>query len=352
MRIRCGRRTATTILLLACAGCTDPADRTVGAAGFGVNGAGKLAVYNGGLDRSAGDSPCLRDGRHRQFDFWVGGWSIGFQRSLIRSLLDGCMIEENYMPAPPPAQPGAAPGPVFIGGRSINAYDRDTGTWRQTWVSPSPRGHLRLSGGLEDGIMKMAMRAGSFYTEFHWEAIGPDAVVQSFGPTGTEISLLYERLDGVTLAEPRATGLCRDGTPIPGGELNRQADFIEGDWDVSTTMGPLGIARVRQDMDGCLMREDFTTPKGFASHSWLYYDANSRLWHRTYIDSEAERVELAGSPVNGALVLRGVEAGPEGAFRVRNTFRPGDAGTVIQTWETSRDGIDWATDMTLTYRPR
>ena len=57
-----------------------------------------------------------------------------------------------------------------------------------------------------------------------------------------------------------------------------------------------------------------------------------------------------GNFINGALVLRGAEVGPgKKVYQVRNTFKPIDANTVQQIWETSVDAVEWETQMTLTF---
>jgi hypothetical protein len=336
--------------------CTDALADPQESAAFALNGHGRLEVYNAGVDRAVPATPCLDDARHRQFDFWVGTWQMGpLQRSMVRSLLDGCMIEENYMPPQPPSAPGAPPGPLAVLGRSINAYDPDTGLWHQTWISVFPTGHLRMSGSLQERVMRLGMQVqtptGPFVVNFWWQKEGDGGVRQSWSFNGRESSLLYTPLAGVTLVEPAPSPLCQPGTPRPGGDQNRKIDFLLGAWNVQNELGPqLGSAHIASDMNGCLAREDYTTDKGFAAHSYLYYDVNTQKWHRTYIDSEGERVELVGTFVDDALVLKGSEPGPgDKSYHVRNTIKQVSATTVSQTWETSDDGSNWVSDLALTY---
>src|SRR5687767_3123972 len=99
-------------------GCRDDEPLGVpedGPAAYGLLARGRLAVYNGGVDRAAPDSPCQDDARHRQFDFWLGDWNVtgangtGGHVNQIRSGLDGCLVSESWTPA------------GGIRGRSINA---------------------------------------------------------------------------------------------------------------------------------------------------------------------------------------------------------------------------------------
>lgn len=82
---------------------------------------------------------------HRQFDFWVGEWSItktGQNKvvgsSLIEKLYAGCAIRENWMPLS-----------GSTGGSLNNYYE---GRWRQTWIDSS-NSRVEFTGGLVDGKM-------------------------------------------------------------------------------------------------------------------------------------------------------------------------------------------------------
>jgi len=83
---------------------------------------------------------------YRQFDFWLGHWEVSnpaeevVGTNTITVASDGCGLHEQWE--------GAGGGV----GESLNAYDRRTGSWHQTWVGG--RGLvLRLEGGLRDGAM-------------------------------------------------------------------------------------------------------------------------------------------------------------------------------------------------------
>lgn len=83
---------------------------------------------------------------YRQFDFWLGEWEVSnpdgdvVGTNTITVVSGGCGLHERWE--------GAGGGV----GESLNAYDRRTGSWHQTWVGG--RGLvLRLEGGLRDGAM-------------------------------------------------------------------------------------------------------------------------------------------------------------------------------------------------------
>jgi hypothetical protein len=90
--------------------------------------------------------PC-ESAEYRQFDFWVGEWSVTVSgkpagRNRIESVHNGCVLVEHW---------SAAGGGTGI---SMNYYNRQTRQWHQTWVG-SGGGVLLLSGGLRDGAMVM-----------------------------------------------------------------------------------------------------------------------------------------------------------------------------------------------------
>jgi hypothetical protein len=91
-------------------------------------------------------SACAAD-EYRQFDFWLGRWNvIADERTVgsndVRSIHGGCALQENWRGA----------GVDGISGTSLNAYDRATGQWHQTWID-SGGTLLQLEGGLVDGVM-------------------------------------------------------------------------------------------------------------------------------------------------------------------------------------------------------
>jgi hypothetical protein len=99
----------------------------------------------------APDAPPPRcDGSaYRQFDFWVGEWSVfapGGKRaggSSIRLILDGCVVLENWK------------GGGGVEGTSFNIYDRTDRLWHQSWVDASGS-RLELAGGLRGQSMVLS----------------------------------------------------------------------------------------------------------------------------------------------------------------------------------------------------
>jgi hypothetical protein len=89
--------------------------------------------------------PCMSRAENRQFDFWLGDWDVEVggrvvAASRIERMLDGCVIQENWMP--------------FNGnqGKSWNFFNPSTSKWEQVWVAPGSV--LKLTGTVQDGEMR------------------------------------------------------------------------------------------------------------------------------------------------------------------------------------------------------
>ena len=92
-------------------------------------------------------APTCSAPEHRQFDFWIGSWTVteggrpaGHNR--IEPVLDGCALLESWS------------GASGTKGRSLNFYNRATGQWHQTWVD-SEGGTLNLNGSFVAGVMTL-----------------------------------------------------------------------------------------------------------------------------------------------------------------------------------------------------
>jgi hypothetical protein len=90
-------------------------------------------------------TPTCDSGEYRQFDFWIGKWSVteGAQpagQNSIEPDLKRCALFESWR-----AVDGSR-------GRSVNFYDRIRQRWHETWIDDRG-GALELDGGLVGGSM-------------------------------------------------------------------------------------------------------------------------------------------------------------------------------------------------------
>ena len=87
-------------------------------------------------------SPACAAPEHRQFDFWLGEWSVGaagrepLAENYITREAQGCFIRESYHNA------------GGYTGSSVNWYDRQTAQWNQLWVDNGGL-VLKLTGGAD-----------------------------------------------------------------------------------------------------------------------------------------------------------------------------------------------------------
>jgi hypothetical protein len=132
-------------------------------------------------EEPAGAAPCASE-EYRQFDFWLGTWDVvspdgkPLGKNTVERILDGCLLTESWESA------------TGSQGFSINYYDRDTGTWTQTYrdnrgdVSAWPD----LTGGLRDGAMVLESRADpESWSRWIWTSM-PDGRVRQMAETSSD----------------------------------------------------------------------------------------------------------------------------------------------------------------------
>jgi tetratricopeptide (TPR) repeat protein len=92
--------------------------------------------------------PCAHNAENRQFDFWLGEWSVTTTQggvpagdSKIELILEDCVVQENWK---------SQNGPYS--GKSYNIYDQAQKRWEQYWVD-NAGGNIFFYGGLKDGVM-------------------------------------------------------------------------------------------------------------------------------------------------------------------------------------------------------
>lgn len=308
----------------------------------------------GVLTRTFPGRPCMAP-PHREFDFWAGEWNVfnsdedQIGTNVVTKELDGCLVQEHWT-----ASNGNR-------GRSLNVYDRETGMWHQDWASNIPQGftgRLRTSGGLDDGTMVLtgqrpATGGFTWLDRWTWTETPEGSVIQTgradvpeFGLTLVDFTATY--VPGtVTPANERPTPFCQAGEI---GGATRRADFLVGEWSVSGQNGvALGSSTVETDLRDCLFVEHFESRGGLEGTAFTYYDLWVERWFRIWVDSEGERLVLAGDFDGSSLVLEGTEGTASGEVDVRLSWTPAN-GDLIQKWEVSRDGgASWKETATLVY---
>lgn len=97
--------------------------------------------------------PCLRESGYRQFDFWIGSWNVVDSKtnqsvgsSEITSILDECVIMENWMPI------------NGVAGKSFNMYLVGDHKWRQTYVDANGTFSEYYDGEFTDQAMRFKLK--------------------------------------------------------------------------------------------------------------------------------------------------------------------------------------------------
>lgn len=120
----------------------------------------------------------------------------------------------------------------------------------------------------------------------------------------------------------------------------RQFDFWLGEWGVTLPDGKFaGTNRLTRVAAGCALHESWRGTKGIVGTSLTGYDAGSRKWRQTWVDSSGDWLDLQGEFTNGAMVLSDAHrATTQEATINRITWTQTGTRRVRQLWETSNDG--------------
>jgi peroxiredoxin len=107
-----------------------------------------VAALDSPTDGHSPPAPACSSAEHRQFDFWIGEWTVTTPdgevagHNTIESIMGGCALRESWT------------GAKGNHGTSLNIYSPRDGTWRQTWIDEQGT-LLEIRGGIKNGSMVM-----------------------------------------------------------------------------------------------------------------------------------------------------------------------------------------------------
>jgi hypothetical protein len=134
---------------------------------------------------------------------------------------------------------------------------------------------------------------------------------------------------------------------------HRQFDFWVGEWQVLKADGQLaGTNRITREYDGCVVHEHYATPRGYSGESLNAWDADRKVWHQSWVDSEGALLLLEGGLVGKQMVLQGAGVDEGRPVKHRITWTPNADGSVRQHWETAGADGKWKTAFDGTYRKK
>lgn len=153
-----------------------------------------LVLFTGNLLAQTNCSCC--ETTYKQFDFWVGNWSVTdtlgntVGENNISKIEDNCIIIEHWK------------GATGSNGTSMNYYDKTDATWNQVWVDNNGN-VLKLKGVFSSG--KMILKSDlikkldqkSFYNQITWSKNDDGSVTQLWETYNEENKLLKTLFTGI-----------------------------------------------------------------------------------------------------------------------------------------------------------
>jgi hypothetical protein len=146
----------------------------------------------------------------------------------------------------------------------------------------------------------------------------------------------------------------RKARPCAHGPEFRQLDFWIGDWDVTSAGATAGESRVEKMLGECVLLENWTGASGMVGKSFNLWDATTREWRQTWVDSTGGLHEYHGAFADGKMIYQAerLEPAADGKLqptKLRMTFFD-LGGTVRQLGEQSADGgRTWTVSYDLLY---
>jgi hypothetical protein len=301
------------------------------------------------IDRNA--HPCLARPESRQLDFWLGEWDVhvngqSVASSKIESVLDGCIVQENWMP------------PGTMGGKSWNFYNAATRKWEQVWVGSG--GVVKFEGEFKDGAMRFEGLTPQSGRQCDDRALDVYARGAGQGPPG--LAALHRRgqdLDhGVRWhlhSEEEIIVMIRVWTIaiLSAAAADAQAcstrpevhqfDFWVGEWDVEVGGRIVARSRIERIAGTCIIQENWMPFGGGQGKSWNFYNQASGQWEQVWVTGTGGVLEVAGGWKDGAMRERGARKNADGTVTIhRRSFTPLEKGRVRQLCEESGDnGATW-----------
>jgi hypothetical protein len=134
---------------------------------------------------------------------------------------------------------------------------------------------------------------------------------------------------------------------------HRAFDFWVGKWNVRTPDGKLvGTNRIEREYGGCVVHEHYDTNRGYSGESLNIYDAERKVWHQSWVDSDGTLLVLEGGLREGKMILEGQLVGANGiASKQRITWTPNKDGSVRQLWESTNAKGEWTVAFDGMYTP-
>ena len=154
------------------------------------------------------------------------------------------------------------------------------------------------------------------------------------------------RLKAFSIALLYAGAASAQQTPAPcASDLFRQFDFWAGAWEVFTPDGQkAGENVITIEEGGCLLVERWTSASGTTGQSYNYVDLATGQWRQIWVSAGATIDYSGGLDENGAMVLKGEIAYPNGTTApFTGVWTPQNDGSVRQHFQQyNAEADEWA----------
>lgn len=122
-------------------------------------------------------------------------------------------------------------------------------------------------------------------------------------------------------------------------------DFWVGEWDVygAADGKHVGVNSIAKVEGGCALVEQWQGDGGSTGMSINYYNPVTGQWRQLWISAGAYSIDIAGSLVDGSMVLEGTiwYYGKQAAAGFRGTWTPNPDGSVRQFFEQQNADESW-----------
>lgn len=134
----------------------------------------------------------------------------------------------------------------------------------------------------------------------------------------------------------------------------KQFDFWVGTWHL-TWEGGTGTNRIEKKLGQCVIQENFHGDMGkgqfFDGMSVSSYNARTKKWEQTWVDSSGGFLTFEGGMVGPNMVLNQTTPSPDGKSR-RMIFKNIKPGSLDWDWQASEDGENWTSVWAIHYAKR
>ncbi len=121
-------------------------------------------------------------------------------------------------------------------------------------------------------------------------------------------------------------------------------DFWCGEWDVFVNGRKIGENSITKQEGGCMILEQYTTPRDFVGQSINFYDIDDKKWKQIWIDHTTnitKYIEIESKP-SGYIKFLAQPSTSSSNF-LQMTFTLNEDESVTQLIEQSPDGKEWTT---------